>query len=71
MKTSTFCPVAEFENFSPLKAVAATLERHPETIRQWVLIGCRGRQLPAVKIGNQIFVHRQDLAEFLQSLSAK
>lgn len=42
----------------------------PGTLRRWISVGVGGRRLGAVRIGGRIFVSRQSLATFLQTMTA-
>ncbi|RIK84344.1 MAG: hypothetical protein DCC68_01295 [Planctomycetota bacterium] len=55
--------------FISLVAAGIYINKHAETIRRWIVRGVGGRQLPAVRIGGELQVHREELRSFLQSAS--
>lgn len=57
--------------FISLVAAGIYINKHAETIRRWIVRGVGGRQLPAIRIGGELQVHRAELRSFLQSTSKK
>jgi len=57
------------QDFLSLRDVTEKLpgRAHINSVRRWVLKGARGRRLPAKMVGGKWFVHRDDLAAFLES----
>ena len=45
-----------------VKDAAAECGRNPETVRRWIWNG----KLPAEKLGNQLFIRRHELTDFLR-----
>ena len=43
---------------------------HVSCIRRWIERGCRGRKLPAERIGQRFFIKSTDLIQFIQAKPA-
>lgn len=53
------------KKYIPLRTVAATLEKHPQTVRRWLHSGL----LPGYFIGERLVVCEDDLRDFIRPLT--